>query len=351
MILPARSGSTMKAAVLHEIGQPLVIEDIPMPEPGPGEVLIQTKACGICATDLHICAGWGYTPVFPFVMGHEPAGVVHAVGAGVTGFQPGDRVVPNIFYTCGNCRYCRTNHETLCTALDGILGVLTHHGAYAEYFALPARQTFHLPDATSFADGAVIADAVVCAVHAVRRRAHVYPGDWVLVIGVGGVGLSVLQAARSAGARVIASDIREAKLESARKMGACSTLLTDRADFRDALREITAGEGVDVVFDCHGSEQTLTQGITGLAKNGRLVIIGYTQETYPLAPQWISRYELEIAGSRSGGRQDTVDAIQLVGSEDWHSIVSDTFPLEEINEALSFLKAGKALGRVVITFD
>lgn len=102
----------MRAAILHTIGQPLVIDELPMPEPGPGEVLVKTKACGICATDLHILAGWGYQPHLPFVMGHEPAGVVRAVGAGVTGFAPGDRVVPNIFYTCGNCRYCRTNRET-----------------------------------------------------------------------------------------------------------------------------------------------------------------------------------------------------------------------------------------------
>ncbi|MFH1008288.1 MAG: alcohol dehydrogenase catalytic domain-containing protein [Candidatus Latescibacterota bacterium] len=341
----------MKAAVLHEIGKPLIIEEIPMPEPRPDEVLVQTKACGICATDLHISAGWGYNPVLPFVMGHEPAGVVHAVGTDVTGFQPGDRVVPNIFYTCGNCRYCRTNRETLCTALDGILGVLNHHGAYAEYFTIPARQLFHLPDTISWVDGGVIADAVVCAIHAVRRKAQVYPGDWVLVIGVGGVGLSVLQAACSAGARVIATDLSEGKLEWARTMGACQTLLVNRSDGGDAIRQITDGEGVAVVFDCHGSEQTLTQGMAALAKNGRLVIIGYTQETYPLAPQWMSRYELEIVGVRSGGRQDTADAIELVGRRPRHSIVSDTFSLNAVDEALSFLKTGKALGRVVITFD
>lgn len=341
----------MKAAVLHKIGQPLVIDELPMPEPGPGEVLVKTKACGICATDLHILAGWGYQPQLPFVMGHEPAGVVHAVGAGVTGFAPGDRVVPNIFYTCGNCRYCRTNRETLCTNLGGILGVLEHHGAYAEYFKVPARQLFHLPEGIAFADGAVIADAVVCAIHALKQRARLYPGDWVLVIGVGGVGLSVLQAALAAGARLLVSDINPAKLAQAQRMGATQTLLADSVDLSDQVKAATGGEGVDVVFDCHGSEQTIGQGVKALRKNGRLVIIGYTQERWPLAPQWLSRFELEIVGSRSGGRQDTVDAIDLVAGKQWQSIVSDYFPLEQINEALALLKSGQALGRIVIAVD
>jgi propanol-preferring alcohol dehydrogenase len=340
----------MKAAILQQIGQPLVIDELPTPEPGPGEVLVQTKACGICATDLHILAGWGYQPRLPFIIGHEPAGVVQSVGEGVTGFAPGDRVVPNIFYTCGNCRYCRTNRETLCTSLGGILGVLEHHGAYAEYFKVPARQLFHLPESIAFADGAVIADAVVCAVHAIRQRAHIYPGDRVLVIGAGGVGLSVLQAALAAGARLLVSDIDAAKLAQARRMGAEQTFLAG-ADLGDQVRAATGSEGVDVVFDCHGSEQTIDQGVKALRKNGRLVIIGYTQEKWPLAPQWLSRFELEIVGSRSGGRQDTVDAIDLVAGKQWQSIVSDRFPLEQINEALALLKSGKALGRIVITLD
>lgn len=341
----------MKAAILHKLGQPLVIDEVPIPEPGPGEVLVRTKACGICATDLHILSGWGYEPTLPFIMGHEPAGVVHALGPGVTGFAPGDRVVPNIFHTCGNCRYCRTNRETLCTNLGGILGVLKHQGAYAEYFKVPARQLFHLPATIAFADGAVIADAVVCAMHALKQRAHVYPGDHVLVIGVGGVGLSVLQAARAAGAHVIATDIYEAKLAQARQMGAFALPFTDQPLLAEQVKAATGGEGVDVVFDCHGAEQTIAQGVNALRKNGRLVIIGYTQERWPLAPQWMSRFELEIVGSRSGGRQDTADAIDLVASRQWQSIVSDRFPLAQINDALALLKSGKALGRIVVTMD
>lgn len=341
----------MKAAVLRELGRPLVVEDIPRPEPAPGEVLVRTKACGICATDLHIHAGWGYQPALPFVMGHEPAGVVEALGDGVTGFQAGDRVIPNIFYACGQCRYCCTDRETLCAKLDGILGVLKHPGAYAECFTIPAKQLFHLPDTIPFADAAVIADAVVTAVHAVRRRSQVHAGDWVLVFGAGGVGQCVIQAARLAGALVLAADLDRAKLERAAAVGALGTMLSGTPDFLAWVKDRTHGQGVDIVYDCHGSEQTLTDGLAALAPGGRLVIIGYTQQTSPLSPQKMSRGELEIVGSRSGSRRDTLDAVTWLAAGDWHSIVSDIFPIDRINDALDLLRSAKALGRIVITMD
>ncbi len=341
----------MKAAVLRERGKPLVIEDIPTPTPRSDEVLVQTRACGICAINLHIAAGWGYMPELPFIMGQEASGVVAAVGSGVTSFAVGERVVPNIFFTCGNCRYCRTGRETLCTNVDGILGVSKHHGAFAEYFVVPARQLFHLPECISFADGGVIADAVTSAVHAVRRRAQVSPGDLVLVMGAGGVGLSVMQAALAAGARVIVADIADAKLEHARTFGAAHTFRADAAKFDEQIKQATNGEGVDVAFDCHGSASTLASTIQSLRKGGRLVIIGYTQDKYPRSPQEMTRAELEIVGSRSGTREDTADAIALVSSSSWRSIVSDTFPLDKINDAFAFMRSGAALGRVVITMN
>ena len=273
------------------------------------------------------------------------------MGEGASGFRPGDRVVPNIFYACGECRYCRRDRETLCPHLDGILGVLKHPGAYAECFTIPARQLSHLPESISFADGAVIADAVVTAVHAVRRRSQVHPGDWVLVFGAGGVGQCVIQAARAAGAEVLAADVDRAKLERAQAVGATDTAISGTAEFAGWVKEQTGGQGVDVVYDCHGSEQTLRDALAVLAPGGRLVTVGYTQETFALSPQRTSRAELEIVGSRSGGRRDTLEAIQLVASGGWHSIVSDIFPLERINEALELLRSGQARGRIVITIN
>src|SRR5919109_5609733 len=124
----------MRAAVLHEIKKPLTVEEVPTPSPSPDEVLVRTEACAICGTDLHIADGWGYTPELPFIMGHEAAGVVAEAGANVTDFKVGDRVVPNIFFSCGECSYCRAGRETQCLNLDGILGVLKHPGGYGQYF-------------------------------------------------------------------------------------------------------------------------------------------------------------------------------------------------------------------------
>jgi propanol-preferring alcohol dehydrogenase len=339
----------MKAAVLHAIDQPLRYEEVADPEPGPDEVLVRTHACGICGTDLHIVDGWGYVPRLPHILGHEPAGVVAAVGEGVDGFQVGERVAPNIFYTCGNCRYCRGSRETLCLGLKGILGVLTYPGAYAEYFTIPARQLFHLPDTVSFEEGGLIADAVVCAVHAVQDRARVQLNDQVLVIGTGGVGSTVLQVARAAGAEVIAADRGSGPLELALCLGARVAFDTHDSDIVEKTRAQT--DGVDAVIDCVGSEQTLGIGVKSLRRGGRLVILGYTQDRYPLDPREIAVNELEVVGVRSGGRQNTAQAIELVAQGKVKPVVGARFPLAEANEALARLREGKVVGRVVLSVE
>lgn len=339
----------MIAAVLPRVGAPLVLQDVPVPAIGPDDVLVKTRACGICGTDVHIQDGWGYTPALPFVMGHEPSGIVAEVGAHVTRFTLGDRVVPNIFFSCGDCLYCRTNRETQCLNLDGILGVLTHWGGYGAYFRIPARQLFHLPDAIPFADGAVIADAVVTAVHAVQRG-RVVAGETVLVIGVGGCGAAAIQVCAMHGAQVIAVDREPAKQARALALGAGHALVAGQ-DVPAAVKDLTDGLGAECVIDAVGSTETIQEGVACLARGGRLVMLGYTQERYPLDPRQVAVNELEILGTRSGGRQCTVDAIRLVADRRWISIVGDVLPIARVNEALELVRSGSALGRVVLTFD
>lgn len=340
----------MKAAVLHAAHQPLTIEQVADPQIGPADVLVRTKACGICGTDVHIQDGWGYTPNLPFVMGHEPSGVVEAVGSDVTQFHIGDRVIPNIFFTCGDCFYCRTNRETQCLRLGGILGVLGHWGGFGDCFRIPARQLFHLPNNISFTDGAVIADAVVTALHAVQAG-RVAAGESVVVIGIGGCGSAAVQICRMFGARVIAADVNPAKQHRAIELGAEIALISGSTDVAQAVREATDGLGAACVIDAVGSAETLAAGVESLARGGRLVVLGYTQDRYPLDPRQIAVHELQIIGVRSGGRQDTVDAIRLVADGRWKSIVSDVFPIEQVNEALQLLRTGSAQGRVVLTFE
>lgn len=340
----------MKAAILQVIGQPLVLADVPRPTFGPDEVLVQTRACGICGTDLHTHAGWGYQPALPFVMGHEPSGVVAEVGANVSRFRVGDRVVPNIFYACGDCFYCRTDRETQCTQLGGILGVLTHWGGYGEFFRIPARQLFPLPDRISFAEGAVIADAVVTAVHAVQRG-RVAPGETVAVLGVGGCGSAALQIAQLYGAAAIGVDTSERKRAHALALGAAAAVNGQAGDPVAAVRAWSGGGGVQCVIDTVGSAESVPQALAMLARGGRLVILGYTQERPALDPRQMAVNELEIIGTRGGGRQCTVEAIRLVADPRWRPIVSDSFPIAEVNAALDHLRSGAALGRIVLTFE
>jgi D-arabinose 1-dehydrogenase-like Zn-dependent alcohol dehydrogenase len=340
----------VKAAVLNQIKVPLIIENVPMPDAGPYDVLVKTRACGICGTDVHIWDGWGYTPDLPFVMGHEPSGVVAEIGNKVTRFAIGDRVITNNFYFCGSCFYCRTNRETQCENLDGILGVLKHWGAYGEYFVIPERQLFHLPDKITFTEGSVIADAVVTAVHAVERG-RVAAGEVVVVIGVGGCGSSVVQISQFFGATVLGLDISDAKVEHIQKIGGIQALNIKKSDPKEFVFDHSDGKGAVCVIDTVGSEESLQMSMNILRRGSRLVILGYTQQRYPLDPRQMAVNEIEIIGTRSGGRQCTVNAIQFVANDRWKSIVTNQFPIENVNDALKMMKTGEALGRIVLTFD
>lgn len=338
----------MKAAILKKLKEPIVIEDIPIPEIGSYDVLVKTEACGICGTDIHIMDGWGYCPDLPFVMGHEPSGIVAEIGKNVTRFDIGDRVLPNIFFTCGYCFYCRTNRETQCINLDGILGVLKHSGGYGEYFRIPERQLFHLPEEISFNEGAVIADAVVTAVHAVERGKVTF-GESVLVIGMGGCGSAVSQICKLYGATVIGLDVSKPKVEHSEAMG-IKGINAREPNVKEKILELTSGNGVDCVIDTVGNVETLRTGVDSLRRGGRLVILGYTQEKYLLDPRLFAVHELEIIGTRSGGRQSTNEAMRLVANPQWKPIVTNTFPIEEVNDALKLMREGGAMGRIVLTF-
>jgi propanol-preferring alcohol dehydrogenase len=338
----------MKAAILHQIGQPLRIEDVSVPPIGPEDVLVHTRACGICGTDLHIRDGWGYTPDLPFIMGHEPAGIVAEAGSNVSGFKSGDHVVPNIFFACGNCFYCRTNRETQCTNLGGILGVLKHPGGYGEYFRIPARQLFHLPAHVSFTEGSIIADAVVTSLHAVKRG-RIRHGETVMIISLGGCAAAAIQICKAYGARVICVVRSLEKRERAVELGADEALNSREIDIPAAVKDLTDGLGVQCVIDSVGNEETLKEGVDSLCHGGRLVILGYTQERYPLDPRQIAVHEIEVIGTRSGGRQDTVESIQFVADRRWKPIVTDLFPIDRVEEAHQLMREAKALGRIVLT--
>ena len=337
----------MKAAVLHEFGKPLVIEQVPTPEPGPEDLLIRVHACGIDGTDLKLLDGFGYHPQLPFIMGHEPAGVVEQVGEAVTDFKVGDRVVTYNFFVCGRCRLCRSNREQLCPNMTGVLGVKGVPGAYAEYLQVPARQVLPVPEGLAYNDAAVLCDAGITAFHAVDRSRSGL-GETVLIIGVGGVGSFAVQFVRLCGAKVFAVEKSAEKCQRALELGADAAIHSAEQEVAAEARRLTGGWGMDCVIDIVGTESTIAAGIKSLANGGRLIIVGYTPEQYHLDGKHIAQNELEIIGTRCGRKRDQIAAAELVASGKIKSIVTDTYPLDQVNEALEQLRSGQVLGRCVL---
>ena len=337
----------MKALVVRAFGEPLQLEEAEIPTPAPDEVLVQVMACGIDAADLMILSGFGYIPKLPHVLGHETAGIVATVGSQVRAFNPGDRVAAYNYFYCGECLYCRARREQLCVNMAGVLGIVERYGGHAEYTTLLERQLVRVPDTVAWPDAAVCCDAGITAVHAVDR-AQLEQGETVLVIGIGGVGSVVTQLAKTTGARVVAVDQSEVKAERAREMGADVALNSLQVDITEAVRGLTDGLGADCVIDVVGIEETITYGMDSLRPGGRLVLIGYTAERYPLRGEQLDQNELTIIGTRGGRMLDLKRTVHLVAEGSTKSIVTDLYPLEKGNDALAFLRAGRALGRVVL---
>ena len=339
----------MKAAVLRDPAQPMLIEDVPTPEPKAGEVLVKVAACGVCHTDLHYLDHG--TPTFkkpPIILGHEVSGTIAGLGAGVTAFKEADRVLLPAVLSCGSCEYCRIGRENICENSQ----MLGNHidGGYAEYIAVPSRDVFRLPSDVPLVEGAVIADAVTTPYHAVVRRGKVTPGDWVVVVGCGGVGLTLVQIAAAVGARVIAIDVKGLKLEAAKRFGAAATI--NPLEVKRVDREVRAltGGGADVAFEAVGKAATQQLALDALKTGGRAVLVGYSPEALPLNAGRVMFRELEVVGSLGCRPVDYPRAIDLVrqGKVRLQELVTHRFALDDIHQALDTLRCGDAF-RIVVT--
>jgi 6-hydroxycyclohex-1-ene-1-carbonyl-CoA dehydrogenase len=339
----------MKAAVFHGSGRPLEVTEVPTPNPGAGEALIKVAGCGLCHTDLHyLDHGVKTFKTPPMILGHEAAGTVAKVGAGVTSRREGDRVLIPAVLSCGRCSYCRQGRENLCDQMAMVGNNID--GAYAEYVVVQAAELVPVPETIPLEQACVIADAVSTPYHAVTRRGKVRPGNVVAVVGCGGVGLNVVQCAQVAGARVIAVDVNDKRLETARRLGATETVnpkAVQRVDKR--VRELTGG-GVDVAFEAIGSPATIQLAYGLLRRGGRLCVIGYSAEEVALSAARLMYFELEIVGSLGCGAGEYPEILGLVeaGRLKLDEIVSGTLPLERINDGLDRLRKGEGI-RWVIT--
>jgi 6-hydroxycyclohex-1-ene-1-carbonyl-CoA dehydrogenase len=339
----------MRAAVLTEPGVMPTVMDVPLPEPGPGEVLIKVAACGVCHTDLHYIEHG--VPTFkppPVILGHEASGTIAELGDDVSGLEIGTPVLVPAVVTCGTCRPCREGRENICTSMV----MFGNHvdGAYAEYFLAPAKDVFEMPESVPLIEGAVIADALSTPFHAVVNRGKVRPGDVVVVFGCGGVGINAVQMSAICGARVIAVDISDRKLEWARSFGASECINASEHDrVSKTIRSLTGG-GADIVFEVIGRPETIESAFDCVRPGGRLVIVGYTDKPVNLSAAKIMFREMEVIGSLGCRCVDYPRILRMCsdGLVDVRKMVTHRFDLEDLADAFAVMKSGESLRSVVV---
>ncbi|MBI4769588.1 MAG: Zn-dependent alcohol dehydrogenase [Chloroflexi bacterium] len=322
------------AAVTYQPGQPLVIEPLELDEPHAGEVRVKLAAVGLCHSDHHVMAGKRPVGMRPMVLGHEGAGVVEAVGPGVTRVRPGDHVVLTFIPSCGHCRYCQSGLTSAC-----VLG--------------PKIAAGPLPDGTY----RLLGCGVVGGFNAAVTRARVRPGSSALVIGVGGVGMNVIQGARAASAStIIAADLGPRKLECARDFGATHTIDASREEVVGRVLEITGGAGVDCAFEAISGPETIAQAFAATAKLGTVVVVGLTPATVdslPISPLQLVLGQKTLMGTLYGTSNAQVEIPKLLhmyahGQIKLDELITARYALDQINQGYDDMLAGKNIRGVLV---
>ena len=365
----------MKAAVLHQPGTPMTIEEIAISKPGPREVLVRTVAVGLCHSDLHFYDG-SFPHPLPVVLGHEAAGVVEAVGELVQTVKPGDHVVTCLSAFCGHCEHCVTGHLSLCASSEtrrkrseeprltytrpamppqGMMQFM-NLSAYAEQMLVHENALVAIRRDMPLDRAALLGCAVITGTGAVFNTARVRPGDTVAVIGCGGIGLSAVNGAALAGAgRIIAVDMQDGKLELAKAFGATDVIHAGSGDAVQQVLDLTGG-GVRHAFECIGLKQTAEQAFGMLRRGGMATVIGLLKPGTRLdLDASLLLYERGIQGSFMGSNQFPVDLPNLVnyymqGRLHLDQMISQRIRLDQINEGFDVLRKGE-LARSVIVFD
>ncbi len=321
----------MKALVLVDYNR-LEYRDVPTPEIGPGDVLIEVKACGICGSDVHGMDGSTGRRRPPVIMGHEAAGLIARVGRDVRDWAEGGRVTFDSTIYCGECRFCRTGRINLCDNRR-VLGVscdeYRHDGAFAEYVAVPQRILARLPDGVSFRRAALV-EPLSVALHA-TGRVKIGSDDTAVVIGAGMIGLLVVQTLRAAGCRrIVAVDINTDRLQLAHKLGADEILQAEAVDVPTEIAKITEGRQADIVVEAVGVAAAMHAAVASLRKGGPLVLVGNVSPEVPLPLQAVVTRELTLYGScaSSGEYPACLDMIAR-GTVDVDSLISASAPLAD----------------------
>lgn len=338
----------MKAAVVHSFKDSLVIEDIPKPEPGPGEIVFKTEASGLCHTDIHAAHGdWPVKPKLPFIPGHEGVGIVEMVGRGVTNVKEGDRVAfPWLAYACGECEHCTNGWETLCEKqLNAGYSV---DGGYAEYVKAFAKYVGVIPERVSPFDAAPLTCAGVTTYKAVKL-AGARPSDLVAIFGVGGLGHLALQYAKIAGATVVAVDLLDEKLAMAKELGADYVV---NARNQDPVEEIKKLGGADSAVVLAVAPQAFEQAYGSLRRGGTVVFVALPADNHIQVPIFETVLNgVSIVGSIVGTRVDLKETFELhaMGKT---KVLYETRKIDQVNEAIEeVLQARNHAPRLVFDFS
>lgn len=337
----------MRAAKLTE-KQKIDLFDIPKPDPGAGEVLVQVRAVGICGTDLHIYAGHRPDIQLPRVMGHEFAGVVAAQGNGVSGFQEGDHVTVDPVVACGQCYACRRGRRNLCTSIM-CLGCQTE-GGFQDFAVVKSGDVHKIDSAIPFEHAAMCEPFAIAA--QVSERSEVGPGDRVAVFGAGTIGLCILQVFKLIGAEVLITDIVASRLQKAKELGADAIVNPSKEDLVQAVRSFAGEQGVDIVVEAVGNPTLIDSALAIVTRGGRIVVLGMDKGPTRLSEFNFVRTELEIRGSVLNNNKfpQVVEWLEK-GKIHPAAMITASYPVERIDEAFAAVTANpQEYLKVMITF-
>ena len=337
----------MKAAIVRELGQPLVIDEAPVPEPGPGQIQVAIQASGVCHTDLHAAEGdWPVKPQPPFIPGHEGVGFVSGVGAGVSHVKEGDRVgVPWLYSACGHCDHCMGGWETLCESQQNT--GYSVNGGFAEYVVADPNYVGHLPGNVSFTELAPVLCAGV-TVYKGLKVTDTKPGDWVVISGVGGLGHMAVQYAKAMGLNVAAVDIDDAKLDLAKRLGATAVVNAKNEDPAAFIKkEIGGAHGVLVTAV---SPIAFEQALGMVRRGGTISLNGLPPGSFPLPIFDMVLNGITVRGSIVGTRLDLQESLQFAGEGKVHATIS-LDSIDNINDIFARMHRGEIEGRVVLDFQ
>ncbi|PLK71903.1 alcohol dehydrogenase AdhP [Rhizobium sp. TH135] len=336
--------SMMKAAVVREFGKPLVIDEMPIPDPGPGQILVKYEATGVCHTDLHAANGdWPVKPKPPLIPGHEGVGYVAKLGSGVSRIKEGDRVgVPWLHTACGCCSPCRTGWETLCGSQQNT--GYSVNGTFAQYGLADPDYVGRLPDNLEFGPAAPVLCAGV-TVYKGLKETEVKPGEWVVISGIGGLGHMAVQYAKAMGMHVVAADIFDDKLKLATDLGADMVVNGTAADAIEQVQKATGGVHGALVTAV--SPKAMEQAYGFLRSKGTMSLVGLPPGFISLPVFETVLKRITVRGSIVGTRQDLEESLQFAGEGKVASHFSWD-KLENINAIFDRMKEGKIDGRIVL---